>query len=58
MAEASLKAGGFPETRREPLLQLRIWGSAVGCPSGVHGGAPGDVGFGVFWSFKNHKVAF
>jgi len=30
-------------------MQLAVWGSAVSSPSGVCGGAPAEIEFGVFY---------
>jgi len=50
--------GRGSEPAPTPPHQLGVWSSAVSSPSGVHVTAPEEVGFGVFWGFRNHQFLF
>ena len=39
----------FTQKNEAPKIQLRGLGSAVNSPSGVWGGAPAEIEFGVLW---------
>jgi len=48
--QCRIKTFGGPgalRTTRPPKIQLGVWGSAVSSPSGVWGGAPAEIEFGV-----------